>query len=171
MVAKHKMEKANRIAKALLKAGWHANVTTCNDGVPILYVRGCGFEKLLLEAVDDGLSSLCGSSKQVIYSLLEKTFNIKRQEIPSKIEEFADAIEKIFGFGAKPIETLIMERLNEKVGLVIKYRQELRELVFTEYIMAARQSFWKKENKFMRAQHSHVRKRLWDQTKEKSKQN
>ncbi len=171
MVAKYKMEKANRIAKALLRAGWHANVAMCSDGVPILYVRVCSFEKLLLEAIDEGLSSLCSSSKQAIYSLLEKTFNINRQEIPSKIKEFADAIEKIFGLGAKLIETLIMEHLNEKVGLIIEYPQEHRELVFTEYVVAVRQSFLKKKNRFMRAQHSHMRKEVWDQAKDKSKQN
>jgi len=170
LVAKYKMEKANRIAKALLRAGWHANVTTCSDGVPILYIRAFSFEKLLLEAVDEGLSSLCSSSKQAIYSLLENTFNINRRNIPSKIEEFADAIEKIFGFGAKPIEILIIRRLNEKVGGVVEY-PEHEELVFAEYVAAARQSFLKKKNRFMRVQHSHMRKGVWDQAKEKSKQN
>jgi len=101
------------------------------------------FEKLLLEAVDDGLSSLGDSAKYAIYFHLEKTFNINRRNIPSKIEEFADAIEKIFGFGAKPIEVLIMRRLYEKVGGVVEY-PEHKELVFAEYVAAARQSFLKK---------------------------
>ena len=101
------------------------------------------FEKLLMEAVDDGLSSLGDSAKHAIYFHLEKTFNINRRDIPSKIEEFADAIEKIFGFGAKPIEVLIMRRLYEKVGGVVEY-PEHKELVFAEYVAAARQSFLKK---------------------------
>ena len=101
------------------------------------------FEKLLLEAVDDGLSSLGDSAKHAIYFHLKKTFNINRRDIPSKIEQFADAIEKIFGFGAKPIEILIIRRLNEKVGGVVEY-PEHEELVFAEYVAAARQSFLKK---------------------------
>jgi len=101
------------------------------------------FEKLLLEAVDDGLSSLGDSAKHAIYFHLEKTFNINRRDIPSKIEQFADAIEKIFGFGAKPIEVLIMRRLYEKVGGVVEYPKH-KELVFAEYVAAARQSFLKK---------------------------
>jgi len=101
------------------------------------------FEKLLLEAVDDGLSSLGDSAKHAIYFHLKKTFNISKRDIPSKIEEFADGIEKIFGFGAKPLEILIMQRLYEKVGGVVEY-PEHKELVFAEYVAAARQSFLKK---------------------------
>jgi len=174
------MEKANRVAKALLRAGWYANVTMRSDGVPVLYVRAFSFEKLLLEAVDEGLSSLCSSSKQAIYSLMENTFDIKRRDIPFKIEEFTDALEKIFGFGAKVLEILIIRCLNEKVGGTVKY-PEHEDLVFTEYVAAARQSFLKKKNKFMRmhnrqhnlgtVQHNHMRKGAWDQTKEKFKQN
>jgi len=98
------------------------------------------FEKLLLEAVDEGLSSLGDSAKQAIYFHLEKTFNINKRDIPSKIEEFTDAIEKIFGLGAKPIEVLIMQRLYEKVGGIVEYPKH-KDLVFAEYIAAARQSF------------------------------
>ncbi len=146
MVAEHKMEKANRIAKALIKAGWYANATMRSDGIPLLYVRAFNFEKLLLEAVDEGLSSLCSSSKQTIYSLLENTFNIRKRDIPYKIEEFADALGKIFG--AKPIEILIIKRLNEKVEGAVKYPRH-EDLVFAEYIATIRQSFLKKKNGFM----------------------
>jgi hypothetical protein len=143
VIVKHKMEKVNRIAKALVKAGWYANATMRSDGIPLLHVRALSFEKLLLEAIDEGLSSLCSSSKQAIYSLLENTFNIRKRDVPYKIEEFADALAKIFGLGAKPIEILIIRRLNEKVGGIIEYPQH-KDLVFTEYVVAARQSFLKK---------------------------
>jgi len=98
----------------------------------------------LLGAVDEGLSSLGDSAKHAIYFHLKNTFNINRRDIPFKIEEFADALEKIFGLGAKPIEILIMKRLYEKVGGVVEY-PEHASLVFTEYVAAARQSFLKKE--------------------------
>jgi len=102
------------------------------------------FEKLLLEAVDEGLSSLGDSAKHAIYFHLKNTFNISKRDIPFKIEDFVDALEKIFGFGAKPIEILIMKRLYEKVGGAVEY-PEHENLVFTEYVAAARQSFLKKE--------------------------
>jgi len=107
-------------------------------------LRNSGFEELLLEAVDEGLSSLGDSSRQALYFHLEKTFKIERRDIPYKIEEFAEAIEKIFGIGAKPLEILIMKQLYEKVGGVVKYNQE-KDLVFAEYIAAVKQSFLKKK--------------------------
>jgi len=99
----------------------------------------------LLEAVDEGLSSLGDSAKEVIYFYLEKTFNINRREIPYRIEEFTDAIEKFFGAGAKVIEILIMKHLYKKIGHVVEYNQELGDLVFNEYVAAARQTYLKKK--------------------------
>lgn len=105
------------------------------------------FEELLLEAVDDGLSSLGDSSKQVIYFHLEKTFKLNKQEIPHKIEEFADAIENIFGHGAKLLQIIIMKRLYEKVKGSIEYNAQLEELIFTQYVAAVKQSFQKKKTR------------------------
>ena len=104
------------------------------------------FEELLLEAVDEGLSSLGESLKQAIYFRLEKHFNLKRQEIPYKIEDFADAIEEIFGTGANLLEILIMKRLHEKIGAVSKW-QKRSDFTFTEYVAAARRSFLEKKQR------------------------
>ena len=101
------------------------------------------FEKLLLEAVDEGLSSIGESSKKAIYFHLEKRFNIKKREIPYKIEAFAKAVEKIFGLGASFLEILIMKRLYEKVGGVFEWH-EPTEFVFTEYVAVAKRSFQEK---------------------------
>jgi hypothetical protein len=102
------------------------------------------FEKLLLVAVDEGLSSLGESSRQAIYSYLDKNFRIKRQEIPRKIEAFAGAIENIFGQGASLLEILIMQKLHDKVGQQIKW-QTSRDLTLAEYVSVAKQSFLNKE--------------------------
>jgi len=114
----------------------------CLRGITL---RNRSFEKLLLEAVDQGLSSLGDSSKQVIYFHLENTFKINRRDIPYKIEEFAEAIEKIFGLGAKFIEISIMKCLYEKVGSVFEYNPEQEDLCFTEYVAAVKQSFLKEK--------------------------
>jgi hypothetical protein len=102
------------------------------------------FEKLLLVAVDEGLSSLGESSRQAIYSYLDKNFRIKRQEIPRKIEAFAGAIENIFGQGASLLEILIMQKLHDKVGQQIKW-QTSKDLTLAEYVSVAKQSFLNKE--------------------------
>lgn len=98
------------------------------------------FENFLLEAVDESLSSLGESSKQAIYYHLEKSFNVKKQEIPIKVEAFIAALERIFGLGADFIESLIMVRLNEKVETSPKWHVS-RELKLTEYVAVAKQSF------------------------------
>lgn len=95
------------------------------------------FKRLLLEAIDEGLSSLGDSSEQAIYFYLEKTYAIKKQDIPNKIEEFTDAIRKIFGQGAKFLEIQILKHLYEKVGHDFRYFPEKDNLLFTEYIEAA----------------------------------
>jgi hypothetical protein len=104
------------------------------------------FEDLLLEAIDEGLSSLGASGKQAIYAFLQGSFQIDKPDIPYRLEEFVDAIEKLFGLGAKFLEVLIMKRIHEKLGQVFKYDKEPQDLIFTEYVEAARQSFLRKPN-------------------------
>jgi len=99
--------------------------------------RNRDFKKLLLEAVDEVLSLLGDSSKHAIYFYLEKKFTIKKQDIPNKIQEFANALENIFGHGAKVLEIQIMKQLYEKVGHDFTYFPEKDDLLFTEYVEAA----------------------------------
>lgn len=73
--------------------------------------------KILLEAVEEGLSSLGDSPKQAILFHLETSFEIRRDNIPANLTEFAKALEKIFGPGALYLEKLIARRLYEKLGL------------------------------------------------------
>jgi hypothetical protein len=94
------------------------------------------FEENLLEAIDEGLSLLGESPKAAIYYHLEKTFKIKRQDIPYRIEEFTNAIERMFGNGAKIVEIRIMKCLFNRVGCTIKIYQRPANLDFTEYIEA-----------------------------------
>lgn len=101
------------------------------------------FEKLLLDAVDEGLSSLGKSSRKAIYFHLEKDFNIKKKEIPCKIEVFEDSIEKIFGAGADFLEILIMKRLHEKVGGTLELYESI-DFTFSEYVTVAKQNFMEK---------------------------
>jgi len=103
------------------------------------------FERLLLKAIDEGLSSLGDSPKRVVYFYLEKRFKVKKREIPYKIEDFVDALEKIFGLGAKFLEILIIKQLYEKVGQIFEWNKGQTDLVFSEYVAAARQSFLKKK--------------------------
>lgn len=91
------------------------------------------FDNLLLEAVDEALSTLGDSCKHAIYFHLEKTFKIKRKHIPSKFEEFVNAIEQIFGIGAKIIEIQIMKCLRKNAG-EFKYFRGEEDLTIIQYV-------------------------------------
>ena len=121
MISSTKLQQAKSIAVSVLES-------QCS----------CDFEGLLLEAVDAALSLLGDSSKQAIYFYLEKNFNIEKQDIPNKIEEFTNAIEEILGHGAKVLEIEIMKHLFAKIGSAFEYFPEKDDLLFVEYIYAAR---------------------------------
>ena len=91
------------------------------------------FEVTMIEAVNEGFALFGHFSKQAIYFHLENTFKIKKQEIPYKLEEFADAIEQIFGAGAKLIEIRIIEALHERNQDFVHFPKK-GELMFTEYV-------------------------------------
>lgn len=94
------------------------------------------FAKVLLEAIDEGLSLLGDSSKEAVYFHLEKSFNMNRMDIPYRIEDFVGAIEKLFGAGAKILEIHIMKCLFKKVDYNFKHYPKQKNLTFTEYVAA-----------------------------------
>ena len=101
------------------------------------------FEKLMLDAVDEGLSSLGESSKQAIYFHLERSFDLRREEIPDRMGAFAQAMENIFGAGAGCLEVLIMQRLYEKVGGALEWDKS-KGFSLVEYVTVAKRSFREK---------------------------
>ena len=102
------------------------------------------FEELLLAVIDDALSTLGDSARKSIYFHLESRFRIPRSDIPQRLQVFEDGLVKIFGPGAQFLEILIMKKLHEKVGKSLRW-DESKELVFTEYVAAAKQAFIRKE--------------------------
>jgi hypothetical protein len=91
------------------------------------------FETAILDAVDESFAPFGRFGKQVIYLHLENTFKIKKQAIPYKIQEFSDAIEQIFGTGAKLIEIRIIEALHERNQNFVHFPKK-GELAFAEYV-------------------------------------
>ncbi len=102
------------------------------------------FEKVLFEAIDEGLSSLGESPKQAIYFHLDKNFNIEKHEIPAKIEAFADAINSIFGLGGSFLEIMIMQKIREKMGKDFGVDIS-KKVTLKEYVLAAKKNCGKRE--------------------------
>lgn len=98
------------------------------------------FDELFLCAVDDALSSLGESAKQSIYFHLEKRFKITRKDIPNRVQDFQNGLERIFGLGARFLEILIMKQLYGKIGEPLEW-DENKKLEFIEYTNAAKKRF------------------------------
>ncbi len=109
--------------------------------------RTMKFEQILAEAIDEGLALLGESPKEAIYSHIEKTFKINREDIPYRIDEFTDVLERIFGDGAKILKIQIMKCLFKKVGHSFKHYKSPPNLDFTEYVEAAKLAQKNYENK------------------------
>jgi nucleoside-diphosphate-sugar epimerase len=95
--------------------------------------RKGNFEKLLIEAVDNVFSSLGDSCKQGLYFHLKGSYNISKQEIPYRIRDFADALEEIFGQGARLIEIGIMKAFYARAQNLKCFPME-EDLSFTNYV-------------------------------------
>jgi hypothetical protein len=107
------------------------------------------FETVLLEAIDEAFSTLGESVKKSIYFHMENKFIIPRQDIPYKINDFSDGLEKIFGTAAKHLEILIMKKLHEKIICFYEWTSPswlVPNLTFSQYVELLRLSYddkWK----------------------------
>jgi hypothetical protein len=113
------------------------------------------FDKLLLEAIDEALSSLGEAVKNSIYSHLQNDFRIKRDEIPDRICEFSDILHKIFGLGAGRLEVKCMKNICEKVKVSMAWPEYewpmskwiVTDITFQEYVGNAKKSYLSERQK------------------------
>ena len=95
------------------------------------------FNKTVLTAVEDSLSALGELTKQEIFNHLKEQHNISMKEIPSRIWDFAEALEESYGQGAKLIEIQIMKTLYQKAKPFL-YFPHGEDLSFPSYVETLR---------------------------------
>lgn len=107
---------------------------------PILITQGerkehchSRLDMVILEGVDEGLASFGELFKQAFYTQLQKNYQIEKQEIPFRIDEFVMAMQEMLGMGARMIEAKIMEALHGKAGGFL-YVPKSEEFTFTDYV-------------------------------------
>ncbi len=96
------------------------------------------FEKVVTESIDEVFSALGEKVKQAVYSYIENKGGISKEQIPSMIEGFTDAIESIFGDAAKLVELKIIQKLQSKVK-GFAYKPKNKDISFVEYLTALQQ--------------------------------
>jgi hypothetical protein len=115
-----------------LSEGWEARMNSEN------------FKKVLFEAVDNGLLTLGESPRCAIYFRLEKNWQLKKEEIPQKVEKFLEGLENIFGPGSRVVENVIVEDLYKKLGLEF---EEKMNFEFQDYVKQALKQLKKEMSK------------------------
>jgi len=93
------------------------------------------FERLLLDSIDEALSSMEENLKKVTYAQLE-SLGVPKYEIPRNIGIFTRTIERVFGAGADDLKNSILKRLYEKNGWLFR-KIEFDELTFSEQLERA----------------------------------
>ena len=73
------------------------------------------FDKYLMEAIDETISSLGEVVKNAVFQHLGTELQITKAEIPQKILDFSKIIHKFFGLGADRLELKIVKTLGYKL--------------------------------------------------------
>jgi hypothetical protein len=107
------------------------------------------FYDALLIAIDEAFLSLGEQARETIYFHLGNTMGIKKQEIPFRIYDFQNALEKIFGIGARSLEIMILKHLHKELKTTYKWnmpRWVIPDITFQEYLRKARKDYEKSNN-------------------------
>ena len=131
------------------------NTEKNDDGITIgalpldKYAYEEDFDDILLETIDETLSSLGEPVKNAFYFHLQTNFNISKNEIPKKIYEFSNIVQKIFGSGAGRLEIKLMKTLHSKIDVNVKWPEYeaplskwiVTDMTFIEYVNSMRQNY------------------------------
>jgi len=77
---------------------------------------------------------LDAKGKAAMYYQVEKRFDLKREEIPKKLEVFSEALDGLFGYGAKVIEFQIARSLCDKLGLEFEDKEDWTLRDYAEHV-------------------------------------
>ncbi len=75
------------------------------------------FNEVLSESIDEVLSAMGITVRNMIYLYLNSHLHMSKGEIPWRMTDFFETLEKLFGAGAKQLEKQILETLQEKTQI------------------------------------------------------
>ena len=90
------------------------------------------FERLLMEAIEEALSSFGEGVKEVVLFYCIHRHGVGRGEIPSRLHEFTRCLEEIFSYASKVVELRVASTLYAKLGLEFVEREGWRLVDYVE---------------------------------------
>lgn len=75
------------------------------------------FNQTLLHAIDNGFLTLGSVMIEPLYHRIERSHQVKREEIPQKLPDFRRALQEIMNSGAEVMERQIAKSLYVRLGL------------------------------------------------------
>jgi hypothetical protein len=87
-------------------------------------------DELIFQTIDEALSILGKRSREAIYYFLESDYGLSKEEIPSNLNRFHEALRMIFGAGAYALEKHIRSCLEKKFGTYLPLSKDLDLIEF-----------------------------------------
>ena len=75
------------------------------------------FNQILLESIDETLTTLGDANKTAMYNSLNAYFYIAKNQIPSKIDTFTKVLKAVFGNSSLHLEKIIIKHVENKTGI------------------------------------------------------
>lgn len=90
------------------------------------------FEILLMKTIDTQLKQVFGETgTSVIYNYFQSAFSLRQEEIPKKLEVFAEGLDKFLSSGAKVVEKVILDGLYSDFGQEFQFKEGY---TFVDYV-------------------------------------
>ncbi|MDH5449081.1 MAG: hypothetical protein OEY24_06900 [Candidatus Bathyarchaeota archaeon] len=106
--------------------------------------REIEFEKSLVKTIDVQLKQVFGEmGTLVIYDYLQSVLSLRQEEIPKKLEVFAEGLDRFLSSGARVVEKVILDGLYSDFSQDFQFKEGY---TFVDYVNALRTTV-KKDDK------------------------
>lgn len=96
--------------------------------------RHVEFEQSLVKTIDIRLKQIFGETgTTVIYDYLQNTLSLRQEEIPKKLQVFAEGLDKFLSSGARVVEKVILDGLYSDFGQEFQFKEGYD---FVDYVKA-----------------------------------
>lgn len=96
----------------------------------------------LVQAVDEALLVPGEIVRTAIYERIERSYQVRREDIPEKVEAFHKALEELLGSSAKVMEKIIAKSFYTRLGMNFTEHANCTLMDYVNHVKKARVSDW-----------------------------